>query len=121
MTTTDKPLDFLWFIPSSGDGACLGTDLLSRPAEPDYFRQIARAADQLGYSGVLIPTGAACEESFILAANLAAYTERLKFLVAVRPGTASPAYCARLAATLDRVSRGRQRAGTGRGRHFPGA
>ncbi|MFT3688235.1 FMNH2-dependent alkanesulfonate monooxygenase [Paenirhodobacter sp.] len=102
-----QPLDFLWFIPSSGDGQYLGTDLLSRPVDPDYFRDIARVADRLGYSGVLIPTGVACEESFILAADLAAHTERLKFLVAIRPGTASPAYYARMAATLDRVTRGR--------------
>ncbi|MFB2607275.1 LLM class flavin-dependent oxidoreductase, partial [Rhizobium phaseoli] len=107
MMAIDKPLDFLWFIPSSGDGRYLGSDDLSRPADPGYFREIAKAADRLGYSGVLIPTGAACEESFILAADLAAHTERLKFLVAIRPGTASPAYYARLAATLDRVSNGR--------------
>jgi len=104
MTATGKPLDFLWFIPSSGDGSYLGTDELNRPADPAYFKEIAQAADRLGYSGVLIPTGAACEESFVLAANLAAYTEKLKFLVAIRPGTASPAYYARLAATLDRVA-----------------
>ena len=34
-------------------------------------------------------------------------TEQLKFLVAIRPGRASPAYYARLASTLDRVSNGR--------------
>lgn len=107
MTSAEKPLDLLWFIPSSGDGSYLGTNELSRPSDPDYFREIAQAVDRLGYSGVLIPTGAACEESFVLAANLAAHTERLKFLVAIRPGTASPAYYARLASTLDRVSRGR--------------
>ncbi len=107
MTSPRNPLDFLWFIPSSGDGSYLGSDLRARPGDPDYFRQIARAADNLGYSGVLIPTSVACEESFILAADLAAHTERLKFLVAVRPGTASPAYYARLASTLDRLSRGR--------------
>jgi alkanesulfonate monooxygenase len=107
MTRTDKPLDFLWFIPSSGDGSYLGSDDLSRSSDPAYFREIAQAADRLGYSGVLIPTGVACEESFILAANLAAYTEKLKFLVAIRPGVASPAYYARLASTLDRVSHGR--------------
>lgn len=107
MTNTDKPLDFLWFIPSSGDGAYLGSNELSRPADPDYFREIAQASDRLGYTGVLIPTGAACEESFVLAAHLAAHTEKLKFLVAIRPGTASPAYYARLASTLDRVSGGR--------------
>lgn len=105
--TVAKPLDFLWFIPSSGDGAYLGSDDLSRPSDPGYFREIAKAADRLGYSGVLIPTGAACEESFILAADLAAHTERLKFLVAIRPGVASPAYYARMASTLDRVSNGR--------------
>ncbi|MDQ0321684.1 alkanesulfonate monooxygenase [Pararhizobium capsulatum DSM 1112] len=107
MAATDKPLDFLWFIPSSGDGAYLGSDDLSRPVDPGYFREIATAVDRLGYSGVLIPTGVACEESFVLAADLAARTEQLKFLVAVRPGTASPAYYARLASTLDRVSNGR--------------
>lgn len=107
MTAARQPLDFLWFIPSSGDGSYLGSDDLSRPADPGYFREIAKAADRLGYSGVLIPTGVACEESFILAADLAAYTEKLKFLVAIRPGVASPAYYARLASTLDRVTQGR--------------
>jgi alkanesulfonate monooxygenase len=107
MTKTDQPLDFLWFIPSSGDGTYLGSDDLSRPADPGYFREIAVAVDRLGYSGVLIPVGAACEESFVLAADLAARTEKLKFLVAIRPGTATPAYYARLASTLDRVSNGR--------------
>lgn len=102
-----QPLDFLWFIPTSGDGTYLGSDDLSRPNDPSYFRQIAQAADRLGYSGVLIPTGAACEESFVLAADLAAHTEKLKFLVAIRPGTASPSYYARMASTLDRVSGGR--------------
>ena len=44
---TKTPLDFLWFIPSSGDGAYLGTDTLSRPGDPAYFREIARAADRI--------------------------------------------------------------------------
>ena len=102
-----NPLDFLWFIPTSGDGAYLGSNDLSRPADPAYLKEIAVAADRLGYSGVLIPTGVACEESFIIAAALAPVTERLKFLVAIRPGVASPAYYARLASSLDRVSNGR--------------
>ena len=63
--------------------------------------------DRLGYKGVLLPTGVACEESFVMAAALAPATEQLKFLVAIRPGVASPAYYARLSSTLDRVSNGR--------------
>ncbi|EJZ16520.1 LLM class flavin-dependent oxidoreductase, partial [Rhizobium sp. Pop5] len=78
-----------------------------RAPEIGYLTQIAQAVDRLGYSGVLLPTGVACEESFVTAAALAAKTEKLQFLVAIRPGTASPAYYARLATTLDRISNGR--------------
>ncbi|WP_122520343.1 FMNH2-dependent alkanesulfonate monooxygenase [Pannonibacter phragmitetus] len=100
-------LDFLWFIPTSGDGPYLGSSEGHRPPEPQYLRQVAQAADTLDYDGVLLPTGIFCEESFITAADLAAHTEKLRFLVAIRPGTASPAYYARLSTALDRVSNGR--------------
>lgn len=107
MTDTSRPIDFLWFIPTGGDGRYLGGSDLNRAPENRYLREIAQAVDRLGYSGVLLPTGVSCEESFVTAASLAPFTERLKFLVAIRPGTASPAYYARLAAALDRVSNGR--------------
>ncbi|MGM4880394.1 FMNH2-dependent alkanesulfonate monooxygenase [Rhizobium leguminosarum] len=106
-TGTSKPINFLWFIPTSGDGTYLGSSELNRAPEIGYLTQIAQAVDRLGYSGVLLPTGVACEESFVTAAALAAKTEKLQFLVAIRPGTASPAYYARLATTLDRISNGR--------------
>jgi alkanesulfonate monooxygenase len=101
------PIDFFWFIPTSGDGTYLGASDLNRPPDHPYLREIAVAVDRLGYSGVLLPTGVGCEESFVTAAALAPFTERLKFLVAIRPGVATPAYYARLASTLDRVSNGR--------------
>jgi alkanesulfonate monooxygenase len=107
MSTTHDPINFLWFIPTSGDGAYLGSNELNRAPEFGYLTQIAQAADRLGYSGVLLPTGVSCEESFVTAAALATKTEKLQFLVAIRPGTASPAYYARLATTLDRISNGR--------------
>ncbi|MBB3912753.1 FMNH2-dependent alkanesulfonate monooxygenase [Rhizobium fabae] len=107
MTATSETINFLWFIPTSGDGTYLGSSELNRAPEIGYLTQIAQAVDRLGYSGVLLPTGVACEESFVTAAALAAKTEKLQFLVAIRPGTASPAYYARLATTLDRISNGR--------------
>ncbi|KRB60260.1 alkanesulfonate monooxygenase [Rhizobium sp. Root708] len=107
MTAKHDPINFLWFIPTSGDGAYLGSNELNRAPEIGYLTQIAQAVDRLGYSGVLLPTGVACEESFVTAAALAAKTEKLQFLVAIRPGTASPAYYARLTTTLDRISNGR--------------
>lgn len=102
-----KPIDFFWFIPTSGDGTYLGSTELNRAPDNGYLREVAVAADRLGYSGALLPTGVGCEESFVTAAALAPFTERLKFLVAIRPGVASPAYYARLASTLDRLSNGR--------------
>jgi alkanesulfonate monooxygenase len=79
-----KPIDFFWFIPTSGDGSYLGTSAFSRPPDNRYLREIAVAVDRLGFSGVLLPTGASCEESFVTAASLAPFTERLKYLVAIR-------------------------------------
>jgi alkanesulfonate monooxygenase len=101
------PLDFFWFIPTHGDGSYLGSQQRHRPADFAYFRQVATAVDQLGYGGVLLPTGRSCEDSWITATALATVTERLKFLVALRPGVVSPAFAARQTAALDRLSGGR--------------
>ncbi len=96
-----------WFIPSHGDSRYLGTSKGSRIASFDYFKQIAVAADTLGYEGVLLPTGRSCEEPWVLASSLIDATERLKFLVALRPGLVQPVQSARMAATFDRLSGGR--------------
>lgn len=100
-------LNLLWFLPTHGDGHYLGTAEGGRAVDLPYLRQIAQAADTLGYYGVLIPTGKSCEDSWLVAAALAPLTERLRFLVAFRPGLQPPTLAARLAATLDRLSDGR--------------
>ncbi len=107
MSSADAPLDFLWFLPTSGDGPYLGSEIGHRPVTGAYLAEIARAADRLGYYGVLVPTGQSMEEPWITAAALIPQTERLRFLLALRPGVFSPALAARQAATLDRLSNGR--------------
>ena len=79
----------------------------ARAADFAYFKQVAVAADSLGYEGVLLPTGRSCEDPWVLAASLIDATRRLKFLVALRPGLVQPAQSARMAATFDRLSGGR--------------
>jgi alkanesulfonate monooxygenase len=96
-----------WFIPTHGDSRYLGTSKGGRAGSFDYFKQVAIAADSLGYEGVLLPTGRSCEDSWVLAASLIDATRRLKFLVALRPGLVQPSQSARMAATLDRLSGGR--------------
>ncbi len=102
-----KTANVLWFLPTHGDGRYLGTSLGAREVSPRYLAQIAQAADELGYFGVLPPTGRSCEDSWIVAAALALQTRRLRFLVAARPGLQSPAVAARMTATLDRILDGR--------------
>jgi alkanesulfonate monooxygenase len=96
-----------WFLPTHGDGRHLGTSEGSRVVNYDYLKQVAVAADTLGYHGVLLPTGKSCEDAWVVASSLIGETRRLKFLVAIRPGIVSPAASARMAATFDRLSGGR--------------
>jgi alkanesulfonate monooxygenase len=56
---------------------------------------------------VLTPTGTFCEDAWLTAAALLAETERLKFLVAFRPGLVPPTLAAQQAATFQRYSDGR--------------
>jgi alkanesulfonate monooxygenase len=100
-------LNVLWFLPTSGDGRYLGTTEGGRDVDFGYLKEIALAADRLGYYGVLLPTGRSCEDSWVTASAVAPWTERLRYLVAVRPGLQSPTVAARMTATLDRLSNGR--------------
>lgn len=100
-------MNILWFFPTHGDGRYLGTPIGGRAVTPDYLKQLAGAIDSLGYAGALLPTGRSCEDAWITAASLIHVTQRMKFLVAIRPGISSPGMAARMAATFDRLSQGR--------------
>jgi alkanesulfonate monooxygenase len=96
-----------WFLPTHGDSRYLGTSHGARPVNHDYLRQVAVAADSQGYDGVLIPTGRSCEDPWVVASSLIGATQNLKFLVAIRPGLSTPGLAVRMAATFDRLSKGR--------------
>jgi alkanesulfonate monooxygenase len=96
-----------WFIPTTGDGRYLSSAHGARLTDLPYLRQIAQAVDQLGFYSVLLPTGNSCEDSWVVASALMPFTERLRFLVAIRPGIMSPIVAARMASTFDRFSNGR--------------
>lgn len=100
-------MKIFWFIPTHGDSRYLGTSKGARQVDHAYIKQIAVAVDNLGYEGVLIPTGRSCEDPWLTAASLIDATKKLKFLVALRPGVTTPALAARMAATFDRLSGGR--------------
>lgn len=107
-----------WFLPTGGDGRTLvdrhaygpnTTGKVSgvRAPDLDYLVQIAKAAERLGFEAVLTPTGTWCEDAWLTTVALAQHTERLKFLVAFRPGLLSPTPAAQMASTYQRLTGGR--------------
>ena len=100
-------MQIFWFIPTTGDGRYLGNSHHARETNLPYLRQIATAIDELGFEGVLLPTGNLCEDAWVVASSIMPATRRLKFLVAVRPTITSATLAARMAATFDRLSEGR--------------
>jgi len=55
---------------------------------------------------VLTPTGMWCEDAWLTTAMLAQATERLRFLVAFRPGMLTPTLAAQMGGTFQRHSGG---------------
>ena len=108
-------LRFHWFLPTNGGdgrhvvggshGVAAGAS--GRPASVPYLGQIARSAEQLGFEAALTPTGAWCEDAWLSTAMLSSVSERLKFLVAFRPGLTSATLSAQMAATFQNLSGGR--------------
>ena len=98
---------FLWFLPTAGDGRYLISPTGRRPFTLDYAQRIATSVDALGYDGMLLPTGVHCEDAWLIASALIPATQRLKFLIALRPGLITAPLAARMAATFDRLSNGR--------------
>lgn len=84
-----------------------GTASGDRRATIGYLASIARAAEEIGFTGALTPTGAWCEDAWLTTAMLVRESEKLAFLVAFRPGLVSPSLAAQMAATFATHAPGR--------------
>ena len=117
-------IEFLWRLPMHGDGRKAHDkhtrgewNTSSARVAPrtddddfgyiDYLSQVARAAEINGFHGALIPIFRFTDEPWVTAAALARETRRLRLLIALQPHFIQPAYAAQMAASLQRVSRGR--------------
>ena len=97
-------MNVFWYM-CAPDGAYPWQPEGSRRVDLGYYKQLALAYDQLGYTGALFATGA--HDVWVLAGALLSYTERLKLLVAIHPGLIAPTLLGKMAATLQEFSRGR--------------
>src|SRR3954462_9104771 len=115
MERTAMTLKFHWFLPTNGGdrshvvegGHGVGAGPSGRPASVSYLGQTARAAEDVGFEAALTPTGAWCDDAWLSTAMLSQVSERLKFLVAFRPGLVSPFLAAQMAGTFQNMSGGR--------------
>lgn len=99
--------EIFWFLPTSGDTRYLGESKTARAATNQYMSQIAVTAENLGYDGLLIPTGTGCLDPWITAASLAPITKKIKLLVALRTSAGNPTVIARQTVALDQALNGR--------------
>lgn len=74
-----------------------------------HIERTARAHEDAGFDGVLLPHNAGWADNFLTAARAAGATRRLIFLLAHRPGFIAPTLAARKLATLDHFTGGRLR------------
>ncbi|MGW6418318.1 LLM class flavin-dependent oxidoreductase [Streptomyces sp. NPDC055055] len=101
-----------WFLPTGGDGRDPGgvtavqgrtASATRRGAGLPYLAQVARAAEQAGFTSLLTPVGVGCVDPWVLTSAVAAVTERIGFLVAFRAGLAQPTLVAQQADTFRRL------------------
>jgi FMNH2-dependent dimethyl sulfone monooxygenase len=85
------------------------------PASWEYVRQLAQRSEAIGFDLTLVAelnlndikgVDAPSLDAWSTASALAAVTERLEIMVAVRPTFHPPALLAKQAASLDQLSRG---------------
>ena len=74
--------------------------------DPAYVREFSRAHEDAGFDRVLIGYSASSPDGFAVASAALHTTERLKVLIAHRPGFVPPTIVARKLATLDHLTGG---------------
>ncbi|NYE26340.1 LLM class flavin-dependent oxidoreductase [Pigmentiphaga litoralis] len=126
---TTSRAEFFWRIPTHGDGRSVASSSWNRgewksasarsiaPGQRDgapdaygyidYMAQVAKACELAGFDGALVPSSLVSDEPLMVAAALARETRTLRFMTAFQPGFITPAYAAKMGATLQRISGGR--------------
>lgn len=105
-----KPqLEFNWCAPVAGDGFYLGLPTWERPAKFEYVVDIFKTAEKFGFKQILIGMGFTHHtlEAWTLATAVLTQTSYARAMIAVRPGFFSAPVLAKMAVTLDQISRGR--------------
>ncbi|WP_133754581.1 LLM class flavin-dependent oxidoreductase [Naumannella halotolerans] len=102
---------FHWFLPTRGDASTPGVVPAfrsgpragAREADLSYLTEVAQAAERGGFHSALTPVGIGCPDPWVVCSAIAARTERLGFIVALRPSLSSATLLAQQADTFRKL------------------
>jgi alkanesulfonate monooxygenase len=102
-----RPLEFGWFLPTSGDTTAYGRSPQEVTSSPEMFARVIEAAEAAGFEYMLVPVQTACWEAWITSAVMAGRSKSIRMLVAARPGYVNPVLMAKMISTFDQLTGGR--------------
>jgi len=107
--TEKRVVEVGWFDDIiGGDTDYLGVLDNSRRSSFEHCKQIALHAEAAGFTNILLPTAYTVgQEAITFAAAIAAFTKKIKLLVAIRTGEIHPPSLARALANIDHMLEGR--------------
>jgi alkanesulfonate monooxygenase len=107
--TPERLCEVAWFSAlCSDDYEFLGVPDGSLRSSYEHCGEIVRKADELGYQNILLPSGwIAGQDALAFASAMAAQTQQINQLVALRMGEVWPPMLARAIATVDHIAKGR--------------
>lgn len=101
------PINILGMIGVAPPSGGATVHVIGGGIDREYVRRFSQVHEAAGFDAVLVGYTSSSAEGFQIAQYAAAHTDRLKFLVAHRPGFVMPTLAARTAATFDNLTDGR--------------
>ena len=99
------PAKIIGMIGTQKEGVAV--HLIKGKISREWVIDFTRLHEQWNYDSVLVGYYASAAEGFAIALYAADHTDRIKFLIAHRPGSVAPALAARQIATFDQLTQGR--------------
>ena len=99
------PARIIGMIGTQQEGVAV--HLIKGQISRQWVIDFTRLHEQWNYDSVLVGYYASAAEGFAIALYAADHTDRIKFLIAHRPGSVAPALAARQMATFDQLTQGR--------------
>jgi alkanesulfonate monooxygenase len=100
------PVEIIGLVPTADASESRGGIADFNRIDPSYIARVAQAHDAGNFDRVLIGYSSSGPDGWSIAERVLDRTERLKVLIAHRPGFVQPTLAARKAATLDQLSGG---------------